>query len=108
MTVPFVSGVCEDKISDHERCRMMGCECRCHSGEKYSDQLGRAIFGERYQETPAISRGWPRLPRKVTTQEAEDWLMNSCGRCMSLPCNCHRADYADIERDAMERNRLAE
>lgn len=62
MTAPFVSGACDstDGYAEHERCRMIGCECACHRGETYSDQLGRAILGERYLDVPSIERGWPR------------------------------------------------
>jgi hypothetical protein len=44
----FVSGVCEERIADHERCVMPFCECGCHSGE-----------------TPAIWRGYPRIPEPM-------------------------------------------
>jgi len=52
------SGVCE--AGEHDDCRMLDCECRCHSHELYRDRLSRAILGDRYLEIPSIRRGWPR------------------------------------------------
>lgn len=31
---PFVSGVCSETIGDHERCRMIGCECQHHARDR--------------------------------------------------------------------------
>lgn len=43
----FISGVCamDPPVTggEHERCRMIACECSCHRREDYGAMLGRAL-----------------------------------------------------------------